>query len=64
MLNASDQWLESNWTSGGAMPLTILTTSLPVGAPTPAVYSQALAAIGGASPYTWAIISGPTQPYA
>ena len=39
-------------------PLTISTASpLPEGTPTVA-YSQALAAVGGTSPYTWAIASG------
>jgi hypothetical protein len=56
-LNAADQWIQTDWTSAGALPLMILTTSLAPGSPG-AAYSQALSALGGVPPYTWSLVSG------
>jgi hypothetical protein len=43
--------------SGGAAPLSVTTTSLANGTVGTA-YSQALAATGGTTPYTWSVLSG------
>ncbi|HWZ78841.1 MAG TPA: N,N-dimethylformamidase beta subunit family domain-containing protein, partial [Candidatus Sulfotelmatobacter sp.] len=57
--NSSNFWVDVVFNSnfGGSFPLSVSTTSLP-NATQSVAYTQSLAAVGGAAPYSWSLLSG------